>query len=99
MAVEPGLLQEITRNIYGLDAGQPARDRELDTLAELLNMIGGRLMQVIMPPTVKYKLGLPALPESGGRSDDPGMCFVFRSEERRLIFSIVGQDLISEVIK
>ncbi|MGD0621679.1 MAG: hypothetical protein ABSA82_04340 [Thermacetogeniaceae bacterium] len=99
LAVEPALLQEITRNIYGLDAEQPVRDRELDTLAELLNTIGGKLMQVIVPPTVKYELGLPVLAVNDGTSTVPGMCLVFRSEEKHLILSIVGQNLISEVMK
>jgi hypothetical protein len=99
LAVEPALLQEITRNIYGLGAEQPTRDRELDTLAELLNTIGGKLMQVIVPPTVKYELGLPVLAVNDGTLTVPGMCLLFRSEEKRLIFSIVGQNLISEVMK
>ncbi len=51
LAAEPDLLQEITRNIYGLDAEQPTSDHELDTLAELLNTIGGSLMRVIVPST------------------------------------------------
>ncbi len=99
LAAEPDLLQEITRNIYGLDAEQPTSDHELDTLAELLNTIGGSLMRVIVPSTVKYELGLPVVPGNGGKSEAPGLSFVFCSEERRLIFSIVGQNLISEVMK
>ncbi len=99
LAVEPGLLQEITRNIYGLDAEQPTGDHELDTLAELLNTMGGNLMRVIVPPTVKYELGLPVVPGNDGTSDAPGLSFVFCYEERRLIFTIVGQNLISEVMK
>jgi hypothetical protein len=99
LAVEPGLLQEITRNIYGLDAGQPTSDHEMDTLAELLNTIGGNLMRVVVPPTVKYELGLPVVPGNCETSGDPGLSFGFYSEEGRLIFSIFGQNLISEVIK
>jgi hypothetical protein len=99
LAVDPSLLQEITRNIYGLDLEQPTGDHELDTLAELLNTISGSLMRVIVPPTVKYDLGLPVEPGSGGTSNTPGLSFVFCSEQRRLIFSIIGQSLISEVIK
>jgi hypothetical protein len=99
LAVEPGLLQEITCNIYGLDTEQPNSDHELDTLAELLNTIGGNLMRVIVPPTVKYELGLPATPGNSGVSGAPVLNFVFRSEERRLIFSVVGPKLISEVMK
>jgi hypothetical protein len=82
-----------------LDAEQPTSDHELDTLAELLNTIGGSLMRVIVPSTVKYELGLPVVPGNGRKSAAPGLNFVFCSEERRLIFSIVGQNLISEVIK
>jgi two-component system chemotaxis response regulator CheY len=98
LAVDPGLLREITCNIYGLDSEHPIGDHKLDTLAELLNTIGGSLMRVIVPPTVKYELGLP-VPGNGGALDAPGLNFVFCSEERRLIFSIVGQNLISEVMK
>jgi len=125
LSVEPGLLREITRNIYGFKTGQPTRDQELDTLAELLNTIGGRIMQMIVPPNVKYELGLPAVWDAGcwmwdvgkegigvananqkptsplapGTSRAPGMSFIFRFEERRLIFSVVGNKLIREVIK
>jgi hypothetical protein len=99
LAIEPGLLREITRNIYGLDAEQPPSDHELDTLAELLNTIGGNLMRVVVPPTVKYELGLPVVPGNGETSDDSSLNFGFCSEEGRLIFTIVGQHLISEVIK
>ncbi len=64
LAVEPGLLHEITGNIYACDEEQPTCDHELDTLAELLNTIAGRLLQIIVPPTVGYELGLPVLPEN-----------------------------------
>ena len=96
LAVEPGLLHEITGNIYACDEEQSTCDHELDTLAELLNTIAGRLMQVIVPPAVSYELGLPVVPESDEVLDAPGMSYVFHSvdrpEERRLIFTVVGTE-------
>lgn len=103
IAVEPVLLHEITGNIYACDGGQPTFDHELDTLAELLNTLAGRLLQIIVPPTVGYELGLPVLPEKDEIFDLPFMSFEFHSiekpEERRLIFTMVGQNLIREVMK
>lgn len=102
IAVEPGLLHEITGNIYACDEERSTCDRELDTLAELLNTIAGRLMQAIVPPAVSYELGLPVVPESDEVLDAPGMSYVFHSvdrpEERRLIFTVAGENLIREVM-
>ena len=72
LAVEPGLLHEITGNIYACDEEQLTCDHELDTLAELLNTIAGRLLQIIVPSTVSYELGLPVLPENDEVFDAPG---------------------------
>lgn len=99
LAIEPGLLQEITGNIYSCNEEQPTCDHELDTLAELLNTIAGKLMQVIVPPAVSYELGLPVIPGSDEALAAPSICFVFHSEERRLIFTVVGQNLINEVMR
>jgi hypothetical protein len=103
LAIEPGLLHEIAGNIYACDDKQLTCDHELDTLAELLNTIAGRLLQIIVPSTVSYELGLPVPPENDEVFNAPGMSFVFHSidrpEERRLIFTVAGQNLISEVMR
>jgi hypothetical protein len=99
LAMEPALLREITNNIYGFDEEQLTREHELDTLAELLNTISGRFMQVIVPPTTGYTLGLPFFVENYALPVNEGsVSFAFHSDEGRLILSLLGRKLIDEVI-
>ncbi|MGD0153880.1 MAG: chemotaxis protein CheX [Thermacetogeniaceae bacterium] len=99
LTIESRLMQEITCNIYGLDAVQLTKEHQLDTLNELLNNIAGKFMQILTPPSIQFELGLPVLDIDRTISGEPALNLVFHSDESYLVFSLIGTNLIGEVRK
>lgn len=99
LTLESRLLNEMTCNIYGLKAEQLTKEHQMDTLSELLNTIAGRLMQILVPPSIQFELGLPVLDIDDTISNESALNLVFNSDEGYLVFSLIGSNLNSEVRK
>lgn len=99
LTVEAPLMQEITCNIYGLEAAQLTEEDQIDTLNELLNNIAGKFMQILTPSSIQFELGLPVPHIERTTLSEPVLNLVFHSDESYLVFSLIGTNLISEVRK
>lgn len=97
LTVEWPLLQEMTCNIYGLEAEELTKNNQIDTLNELLNTVAGRFMQILTPPTMQFELGLPVLNTDDAIADEPALNLAFCSDQGYLVFSLIGHNLIGEV--
>jgi CheY-specific phosphatase CheX len=77
LLVPQELAMEITRSIYGVDEEVVFSEAEArDTLAELVNIVAGRLMSKITPSDLTFELGLPErcdIPPEAGQDSFMGV--------------------------
>lgn len=83
----------ITANFLGLNADEIDEEKQIDTVKEMLNMIGGGLLS-IFDPNGAFKLGIPDLIETNGLTLDKfdGLqedFVLFETEDNRLASGIV----------
>jgi len=88
------LLRQLTGSVFGLDEAELTEQMLRDTLAELLNTLGGVLFTRILPPQVTYQLGLPEHgtgPFPKTPADD--FCWCMQLEDAALILAADGNGL------
>ena len=82
------LLEEIAGRIYAEMAAESLNDRELlaDTLAELINIISGRLMNILLPEEA-FELSLPVT-GTGLMTDSKAQTWCFSVIDHNFTFMI-----------
>lgn len=94
LRIEHGALKKTAASIWGRPEESLDDNLLTDTLAELLNTVGGKYMQLVLPDGRQFQLGLPKVTTTDGVAggNDENLCFELEGYNFQV--SLSGKELL-----